>query len=418
MNRERAAKTPSFPSRPAIDLAQIKARYSARPLSGEGEEAGIRFVDAEALSPEELKKELDTQAETDIAGEETRFSGEALSLFDEEDKPGRKRKKKGKKRKKKHPVHSQEDDGLDFVDLAKPRRSPGKTKGGVLEKAVVFSAVVLMGGILLFLYDWLLIDRIEVTGNETLERADALTAAGINVGEHILLVNTGKAQKRLLENPRVKSAQIRRMYPDKLLIHIEERKPLAAIAGGGSYAIIDGEGYVLSIGPDAQDLLEVYGMGYTGFQLGERLGELNSFNSSILLSMIHALERADVAADMARLDITQPLSVNLLTVDGYTIHVGQAENLEEKLANLSPVLKTIKTMGYVGGVIDLAVQGDPVYTPPAAEPEAIEKPEGEPQAPEPAETPTRPEGGEPSPSPGPAQTPAQLPSGGGGNFSG
>lgn len=432
--KERASSAPSEPLRPAIDLKQIKARYSARPLPGAvataGEEEGIRFVDAETLSPEELEQELEAQAETDIEGEETGFSEEALSLFeDEADRPGHKRKKKGKK-KKKRPVHAEEEDGLDFVDLSKPRPAPPQIERDVLEKAVIFSTVVLMVGILLILYYWLLIERIEVKGNETLERADVLTAAGINVGEHILLVNTGEAQRKLLEDPRIKSVKVSRVYPDQLVIALVERRPLAAIAGGGSYAIIDGEGYVLSISPDTQGLPEVYGMGSSGFQLGERLGDSEDFNSTILLSMIAALEKAGVLSNMAGLDITQPLSVSLITLDGYTIHVGQTENLDEKLQNLSLVLTKVKALGYAGGVIDLAVQGDPVYTPPTVETAATDEPAttddpgdtqpgGDPGQSSPAEP-----GASPSPSPSPSpsadpvQTPGQLPAGNGDNFSG
>lgn len=415
--KERDRNAPSEPPRPAIDLNQIRDRYRARPLLGEEEqqvedEVGIQFVDAENLTKEELAKELESQVEADIEGEDTEFSEEALSLMDEADKPGHKRKKKKKKKRK---APAEKADELDFVDFSKPRPAPRQIDRGVLEKAVIFSAVMLMVGILLILYYWLLIDRIEVTGNEALERADVLTVAGINVGEHMLLVNTGEAQRKLLQNPRIKSVQIRRLYPDRLVIAIEERRPVASIAGGGSYAIIDAEGYVLSIEADSQELLQVYGMGSAGFQLGKRLGDSEDFNSAILLTMIAALEKANVLGDMAGLDITQPLSVNLTTKDGYSIHVGQAENLDEKLSNLALVLAKVKALGYTDGVIDLAVQGDPVYTPPAAEP--TEEPQGEADQPQPSD-PAKTDPAEPSPTDSPAQTPSQPPAGNGDNFSG
>ncbi len=431
-----AQNPPDDPARPAIDLDKIKARYSARPLAGmqgAGGEAGddIQFVDAESLTKEELAREMEAQGETDIQGEETGFGEEALSLFaDEEDKPGRKagkkrkkkRLKKAKARRGKAPAEEAEDE-LDLVDFSKPRRQSVKVRKDVLEKAVIFSAAMLMVGVLLILYYWLLIDRIEVRGNETLERADVLSTAGINVGEHILAVNTGEARKKLLENPRIKSVAIHRVYPDQLVMELVERQPVAAIAGGGSYAIVDEEGYVLSIGPDNQDLPAVYGMGSSGFQLGEPLGDLEDFNSNILLRMLEALENAGVLGDMARLDITQPLNVTMTTLDGYTVLVGQVENLDEKLANLSLVLAKLKALGYSGGEINLAVQGDPVYSPPGAEPAATAEPAStaEPeddsrpaQSPEPDQSP----GPSPGPSPSPSQAPSRPPAEDGDNFSG
>ena len=426
----REQSLPDDPARPSIDLNMIKARYSARPLETDEEtleeDADIQFVDAESLTEHELEKELESQAETHIRGEETGFSEEALSLFeDEEDKPKRKhkknrkikKKKKAKKQKGKAHIDGGEQDGPELMDFSKPPREKIKIRRDVLGKLAVFSAIVFMVGILLILYYWLLISSIEVRGNETIERADVLSTAGINVGEHMLLANTGEARKKLLENPRVKDVIIKRVYPDKLIIDIKERMPAAAISGGNNYAIIDYDGYVLSIGPDNQELLEVYGMGSSGFQLGERLGESSDFNNSILLSMIKAMEKEGVLSDMAKLDITQPLNVNITTKDGYTILVGQAENLEEKFANLSIVLSKVKAMGYTGGSINLAVNGDPVYMPPLAEPMTL-SPEDEPESPEQTQEPGQSPAINPDPSPSPAETPSQLPSVGGNNFSG
>ena len=278
-----------------------------------------------------------------------------------------------------------------------------------------------MGCILATLYYWLLIQRIEVEGNTTIPRADVLSQAGINVGEHILLVNTGEARARLLENPLIQDATIQRVYPDKLRIIIQERQPIAAIAGGGSYAIIDAEGYVISIEKSPGDLLEVFGMGSTGFQVNQRLGETGDFYSNILISVIEALNQAGIAEDMQSLDMTQPLSVNLESKDGYTIHLGQTEDLLDKLANLPAIIQRLEEMGLQGGTIDLAVQGDPVYSPPeTAAPEtddtqAPQQDDGEgeeapQQTPAPQESPAA-----PSDSEAPAQPPATS---GGSNFDG
>ena len=71
-----------------------------------------------------------------------------------------------------------------------------------------------------------------------------LTISGLNIGEHMLFANLGEARSRLLSSP-CSSAYIKRAYPDKLIITIEERKPVAAIVGVGSYALIDLEGSAL-----------------------------------------------------------------------------------------------------------------------------------------------------------------------------
>lgn len=435
------------PLRPSIDLAQIKARYSAPDHGPDGQaeaEAAyppIEFVDAPPSAP---AGEATGEAPDPIAGEGGAAAPEAAlpgaegaaqeggweDCLDEpqeesqeepqeiparfppeEEAPAPRRRKwrrktiRGKGKRKKGtagPKGKREaEKELELVDLSKARPRPRKklrVSRRVIEKGVMFCGLVLMGCILATLYYWLLIQRIEVEGNTTIPRADVLSQAGINVGEHILLVNTGEARARLLENPLIQDATIQRVYPDKLRIIIQEREPIAAIVGGGSYAIIDAEGYVISIEKSPGDLLEVYGMGSTGFQINQRLGESGDFYSNILLSVIEALSQAGIAEDMQSLDMTQPLSVNLESKDGYTIHLGQTEDLLDKLANLPAIIQQLEEMGLQGGTIDLAVQGDPVYSPPAT------------PAPETSEAPQQ-DGGEGEETPQQTPAPQQIPAG-------
>lgn len=454
------------PLRPSIDLAQIKARYSAPDHGPDGQaeaEAAyppIEFVDAPPSAP---AGEATGEAPDPIAGEggaagweeppagaegsarEAPAAAEGApaepqeipTLFPpEEEAPAPRRRKwrrktiRGKGKRKKGtagPKGKREaEKELELVDLSKARPRPRKklrVSRRVIEKGVMFCGLVLMGCILATLYYWLLIQRIEVEGNTTIPRADVLSQAGINVGEHILLVNTGEARARLLENPLIQDATIQRVYPDKLRIIIQEREPIAAIVGGGSYAIIDAEGYVISIEKSPGDLLEVYGMGSTGFQINQRLGESGDFYSNILLSVIEALSQAGIAEDMQSLDMTQPLSVNLESKDGYTIHLGQTDDLQGKLANLPTIMAHLEAMGLQGGTIDLAVQGDPVYSPPeeptpeSGQEETTQQTDTEePQDGQPQQTPSPQE--RPAASSAP-ETPGQPPAtSGGSNFDG
>lgn len=460
--KERLKPAAPDPLRPSIDLAQIKARYSAPTHGQEGQAengedfSSIEFVEAPqpAPAPEEGQP-ADTQTPENPGGEEKEATTlswvqavppaqeqaeeeqtqEIPDLFPQEEVSARKKRKWRRKKDKKDKVKDRREKGgargkkekeLELVDLSKAKPRPRKkirVSRSTVEKGVMFCGLVLMACILATLYYWLLIQRIEVEGNTTIQRADVLSQAGINVGEHILLVNTGEARARLLENPQIKDATIQRLYPDRLLIRIEERVPIAAIAGGGSYAIIDAEGYVISIEKSPGDLLKVFGMGSTGFQVNQRLGESGDFYSNILVSVIQALEEAGLAEDMRSLDMTQPLSVNLESKDGYTIHLGQTDDLQGKLANLPTIMAHLEAMGLQGGTIDLAVQGDPVYSPPeeptpeSGQEETTQQTDTEePQDGQPQQTPSPQE--RPAASSAP-ETPGQPPAtSGGSNFDG
>ena len=100
--------------------------------------------------------------------------------------------------------------------------------------------------------------------------------------------------------------------------------------------------------------------------------------------------------------MSQPLKIGMTTTYGYTVNIGQPENLTGKLENLPPVLSKVLSMGLEGGTIDLGVLGDPVYSPPEVyQPETEEQDGGDGEggeiAPDKAE-----EGGTEQPEPSPA----------------
>ena len=235
---------------------------------------------------------------------------------------------------------------------------------------------IVLAGIAISLYLALIIDRIDVAGNEKLERGEVLTISGLNVGEHMFLADLGEARSRLLSNPYIRSAYIKRAYPDKLVITIEERSPVAAIVGVGSYALIDLEGSVMEITQTNDGLVTVYGVSSGGYAVGQKIGEYDEFNSKTLLEIITALSNQGMLDIIESIDMSQPLKIGMTTTYGYTVNIGQPENLAEKLGNLPPVLNKVLSMGLEGGTIDLGVLGDPVYSPPEANRQETEEQEG------------------------------------------
>ena len=230
-----------------------------------------------------------------------------------------------------------------------------------------------------------------------------LTISGLNIGEHMLFANLGEARSRLLSSPYIRSAYIKRAYPDKLIITIEERKPVAAIVGVGSYALIDLEGSVMEIAQtNDKGLVAVYGVSSGGYAVGQKIGDYAEFNSETLLEIIAVLSNQGMLDIIESIDMSQPLKIGMTTTYGYTVNIGQPENLTGKLENLPPVLSKVLSMGLEGGTIDLGVLGDPVYSPPEVyQPETEGQEGGDGEGGE-AEPDKAEEGGTEQPEPSPA----------------
>ncbi len=71
------------------------------------------------------------------------------------------------------------------------------------------------------------VSEITVTGDGTLTRQQIIEASGIREGLNIFSVNLASAQEKVAALPQVERAELQRTLPNKIAIHVAERKPVA-----------------------------------------------------------------------------------------------------------------------------------------------------------------------------------------------
>lgn len=109
----------------------------------------------------------------------------------------------------------------------------------------------------------LAVDKVTVTGRERASMDDVLTALGVVRGGSVLSFDTDRARARIEQIGWVDSAQVQRLFPDTVLIEIQERQPYAVWQQDGSFFVIDRTGTRLA-GLDAANfshLPQVVGTG-------------------------------------------------------------------------------------------------------------------------------------------------------------
>lgn len=66
------------------------------------------------------------------------------------------------------------------------------------------------------------ISKIEITGNKRVAREDLIELSGIEQGNNIFSVDVDDAAKSIQSNPWIKGVTVKRHFPDKIMIHVEE----------------------------------------------------------------------------------------------------------------------------------------------------------------------------------------------------
>ena len=86
---------------------------------------------------------------------------------------------------------------------------------------------------------FLIVRSIQVTGTHLVPQAQVLAAAGIQEGLPLIRVNTAAAAHRIEQIRQIESAQVARVWPDRVTITVRERTPVLAVASGSGYELID-----------------------------------------------------------------------------------------------------------------------------------------------------------------------------------
>jgi cell division protein FtsQ len=89
------------------------------------------------------------------------------------------------------------------------------------------------------------IERIDVDGRKILTDDEILTAIGAQVSQSLLFVDADAARERLLQNPLVMTASVRKLYPHTLSVSVTERQPYALWQRGEKLAVIASDGTVI-----------------------------------------------------------------------------------------------------------------------------------------------------------------------------
>lgn len=96
------------------------------------------------------------------------------------------------------------------------------------------------------------IAAINVDGRKSLTNEEILAAIDYGSGRSLLFLDASAARERLMQNPLVSDASIRKLYPDALTVTVVEREPYAMWQRDGQLVIIARDGTTIDVAKDGR----------------------------------------------------------------------------------------------------------------------------------------------------------------------
>lgn len=222
----------------------------------------------------------------------------------------------------------------------------------------LLAAATFFSVLFIYTYNYLLsasyfeIKEISVRGVKELTEKDILAMAKIQPRSNILAVSTDVVAGRIAVNPWVKHIYVGRELPDRLVLDVRERTPIALLKQAGNFYLMDREGVVfkkLSKGDDV-DLAIV-----TGVNVEAKVQSALMTEALKLLETLSTSDQHALLGTVSEMHIDELFGLSVLTDKGLHLKLGR-ENFAGKLHQLQIVLSDLEMRGMKNGhlFVDLA----------------------------------------------------------------
>jgi len=175
------------------------------------------------------------------------------------------------------------------------------------------------------------IKGITVTGNKMLKKEKIIAASKIAVDENIFSMSMSGAEEKIMQMPYVKNAEVKRVFPDKISVKIEECVPRAYIKHGKKYVVIDSEGKILELVKDTKKhkIMTINGLSLKNTEPGKNILDNADSRIECCVDTLKILEKVKFIDKIISLDFTHLTAIKMNYEDRVFVNLGSYENYDD-----------------------------------------------------------------------------------------
>ena len=244
-------------------------------------------------------------------------------------------------------------------------REPEKRHPLLLTLVCLVAAGILAG---VLYYGVFSIRNIQVIGNSQVPASEVIRVSGLRTGMPILSVSAEQVEQKLRQNPVLKFRYLQKDMPGTVVLAVKEREVCCWITWNGIMYTTDKQRMVLYETEDLTirpaNLVRVDGLNIrSGALVGQTLVLDSVEQETIFGNLFLEMKVLGCTELIEEADLSNVSSLLLTTRDGFTVAMGDAQNLHAKLRAMLITREELLSRGYQGGVINVILPETPVYSP-------------------------------------------------------
>ena len=212
------------------------------------------------------------------------------------------------------------------------------------------------------------VKEIYVNGNSTVSAEEVIRASGMRRGDYILSLNEKTVEERITSDYRLQFRYMATQLPSTVVISVREREPCCWLTYCGIMYVMDKNRMVLyeSENPSEQpqNLVEIKGLEVrSNTMVGQYVNLGNEQQKSIFRELFQEMKVLNCIDKIADADISNTNSILLATRNGFTVALGDGNNIHAKLRSMLLVQDKLVELGYSSGTINVTNPEKPMFIP-------------------------------------------------------
>lgn len=189
------------------------------------------------------------------------------------------------------------------------------------------------------------IQNIEVVNNSQLSPETIVSLSELSVGQNIFKFWKNDVENKIKSNAYIKNVELKREFPNKIQINVEEREAKFSVPVLGEYAYISTQGYILEITQNELNLPIINGISTKEeeIEVGNRLENKDLTELEIILKIMNAMKENQLDKEVTTIDISNKNDyIIYMQNEKKKVHLGDGSNLSNKMLYVIAIINEEK----------------------------------------------------------------------------
>lgn len=236
------------------------------------------------------------------------------------------------------------------------RMAHAKRKNHLFFRFLLLLAIVTVG-VVVAQQTLFRLETVYVIGNQDKTPQQVVIASGLSRGQNMLNIEEADIARRMSEDHTIIFKGMQKEYPSTIHLYIEERKTVATMQWLGMLYTLDGQGMVMKMENSSilpHGLPVVTGFKASNVTVGQFLGLKDIKQLEAYQTLMYELNQQIYADQVSEINLADPQNLYLVTLEGVTARLGNAEWMEGKIGAVKTCMAYLRQLGKTNGVLDVA----------------------------------------------------------------